>query len=323
MSTPAPLNIASLTQEQRLAVVLERTGAKLGPAAAAELKKLATPQALAGAAVFLVAWIASHAIGIGMIVDALMIGTGVIFIGMAVFDAIGHLAEFGSKTLYGRSDAEMNAAAEHLAQAISILGVQAVLALLLKGGPRTFQGGRFRLSAMPARTRGSAFNPRQIRRLPHEPAGGGYTTEWGEIFISSRGTPADRRVVALHESIHRLLTPELYILREFRVQNRTASYVRSALSKYLEEAFAETYAQIKMGGIGEALVGITFPLKQEYVTLLASRYSTMQLRMIHPVLPEVGGLIAGWLTIADKRFDLVFHQRRATERQSAAPVASR
>jgi hypothetical protein len=78
-----------------------------------------------------------------------------------------------------------------------------------------------------------------------------------------------------------------------------------------------------MGGIGEALVGITFPLKQEYVTLLASRYSTMQLRMIHPVLPEVGGLIAGWLTIADKRFDLVFHQRRATERQSAAPVASR
>src|SRR5262245_32082858 len=129
MSTPAPLNIASLSTEQRLALVLERTGPKLGPAAAAELKKLATPQALAGAAVFLVAWIASHAIGIGMIVDALMIGTGIIFIGIAVFDAIGHLAEFGRKTLYGKSDAEMSSAAEHLAQAISILGVQAVLAL--------------------------------------------------------------------------------------------------------------------------------------------------------------------------------------------------
>ena len=312
-----PPNIASLTTEQRLAAVLERTGARLGPAAATELKKFATPQALAGAAVFLVAWIVSHAIGIGMIIDALMIGTGIIFIGMAVFDAIGHLTEFGRKTLYGKSDAELNAGAEHLAQAISILGIQAVLALLLKSSPKTFQGGRFKLSPMPARTRGLAFNPRQIRRLPHEPAGGGYTTEWGEIFISSRGSPADRRIVALHESIHRLLTPKLYVLRQFRVQNRTASYVRSALSKYLEEAFAETYAQIKIGGIGEAIVGITFPLKQEYVTLLSSRYSMMQQRTMHPVLPEVGGLIAASLTIADRRFDLVFHQSRATERRAS------
>jgi hypothetical protein len=130
-------------------------------------------------------------------------------------------------------------------------------------------------------------------------------------------------MVALHEAIHRLLTPKLYLLREFRVQNRTASYVRSALSKYLEEAVAESYAQIKMGGIAKAIVGITFPVKQEYVTLLASRYSTMQQRMIHPVLPEAGGLIAGWLTIADERFDLIFHQRRATEGQSAAPAAAR
>ena len=313
MSAPTTLNVADLTTEQRLAVVLERTGAKLGPAAAAELRKLATPQALAGAATFLVAWIASPAIGIGMIVDALMIATGVIFIGMAIFDAIGHLAEFGSKTLYGKSDAQMNAAAEHLAQAVAILGVQAVLALLLKGSPRAFQGGRFKLSAMPPRTRGVAFNPRQIRRLPHEPAGGGYTTEWGEIFISSRGTHADRRMVTLHEAIHRLLTPKLYFLREFRVQNRTASYVRSAFSKYLEEAFAETYAQIRMAGLGEAIVGITFPVKQEYVTLLTSRYSSLQQRMMHPVLPEVGGLIAGWLTIDGQRFDLLFHQRRATE----------
>src|SRR5262245_11152154 len=108
MSAAAPPNVAALTTEQRLAVVLERTGAKLGPAAAAELKKLATPEALAGAVVFLVAWIASHAIGIGMIVDALMIGTGILFIGVAIFDAIGHLAEFGSKTLYGKSNADLD-----------------------------------------------------------------------------------------------------------------------------------------------------------------------------------------------------------------------
>jgi hypothetical protein len=209
-------------------------------------------------------------------------------------------------------------AADHLAKAISILGVQAILALLLKGSPRTFQGRRFRLSTPPIRTAGRAFNPRQIRRLPREPAGGGYTTEWGEIFISSRGTPADRRMVALHEAIHRLLTPKLYLLRDFRVQNRTASYVRSALSQYLEEAFAETYAQVRMGGIREVLVGITFPLKQEYVTLLATRYSNVHQRMAHPVLPEAGGLVAGWLSIAGERFDIIFHQRKAAEPPVAA-----
>lgn len=306
MSAPAPLDIANLTTEQRLAVVLERTGSRLGPAIAAELKKLITPQALAGTVAFLAAWIASHAIGIGMIVDALMIGTGLVFIGLAVFDAVGHLYEFGHRALYGRSDAAMSAAADHLAAAISILGVQAVLALLLKGSPRTFRGKPISLGPMPPRTPGIAFNPRQIRRIDRAP-GSGLTTAWGQIYISSRGTAADRRMVALHEAIHRLLTPKLYLLRQFRVQNRMSSYVRSALSKYLEEAFAETYAQIRMGGLSEALVGITFPLKQEYVSLLTARLSSSG-RALHPVLPEVGGLIAASLTIAGQRFNLVFHR---------------
>ncbi len=57
-------------------------------------------------------------------------------------------------------------------------------------------------------------------------------------------------------------------LRRIRVQSRTNSSFRSSLSRYLEEALAETAAQVQVnGGLAGVLEGLRFPVSNGYVTL--------------------------------------------------------
>jgi hypothetical protein len=49
------------------------------------------------------------------------------------------------------------------------------------------------------------------------------------------------------------------------------SYVKSSLSRYLEEALAETTARVRVfGGIGSLIEGLRFPVKNGYVTLIGT-----------------------------------------------------
>lgn len=74
-------------------------------------------------------------------------------------------------------------------------------------------------------------------------------------------------MVLLHERIHQILTPKLYFLRNFRVQSRASSYFRSSLRRYLEEALAETAAQVGVNGFRQTFAGLRFPVYEGYVQL--------------------------------------------------------
>jgi hypothetical protein len=133
-------------------------------------------------------------------------------------------------------------------------------------------------------------------------AGEGFTTSWGEIFISRFGSATDRRLVALHEAVHRALTPKLAILRRFRVQNRDASYSKSSLSRYLEEALAETYAQLSVNGLRGLWSGIGFPVHNGYVTLVG----------VGGVLPEFVGLLAGSFNACGQTWRMYYSNQTPT-----------
>lgn len=74
----------------------------------------------------------------------------------------------------------------------------------------------------------------------------------------------------LHERVHQILTPRLYVLRQFRVESRAGSYVRSSLRRYIEEALAETAAQLGVHGFRQFFTGILFPVRNGYVFLWRS-----------------------------------------------------
>lgn len=150
------MSIVPADFEGRLGQVIERTTHKVGPEVAGQRRALVEPRGLGIMAAVLVAWIVGHAFAYGEVIDIIFGVVGLIAIGTAVFSGLDELYEFGRGTYYARTEAELDAAAEHLAKAIGILGIQAVLALLFRSRPVT---RRTPVEPPPPRTPGLRFRP--------------------------------------------------------------------------------------------------------------------------------------------------------------------
>ncbi len=262
-------NVAAMSFADRLGETLERSLPHLEPEARQRIAELLNPATLGIMAGVLIAWVATHAIGIGEAVDVVLAVVGFASIGLAIFSGLDELWDFAVGVQRGKTDADLDAAVRHFAKAVSILGIEAVLALLFRGRPRTFQGRNVPIGREPPRQPGSTHAHPTTRGDPKLLAGEGSTDAWGNVVYSLRGTDNDRALVLLHERVHQILTPRLYPLRRIRVQNRMNSYIKSSLSRYLEEALAETAARTQVvGGIGSLVDGIRFPVKNGYVTLI-------------------------------------------------------
>lgn len=252
--------------ESKLEEVFKRTLPKLGPEARDALAAIITPDSLKAIAVVLAAWVLSHAFGVGEAIDLILAVVGIAAIGLSVFAGLEHIYEFAARTYHAKSAQELDVAAEHLAKAIAILGITAVLAVLFRGRPATGRGGKIYVGAPPPRTPGIRYKP-TITKTKSKAAGEGSTSFWGDVTVSMRGAASDQKIVLLHEMVHQFLAPKLYPLRNFRVENRAGSYFRSSLWRYIEEAMAETVGQLGVNGIRSFFVGIRFPVKNGYVYL--------------------------------------------------------
>lgn len=315
-------HVASWPFEKRLEESIRRALPKLGPEVQSQIHKILSPESLAIIATVLVAWVASHAFGIGEIIDIIIVALGVLAIGLAVFEGLDHLYEFAVITYRAKSIHNLDQAAHHFAKAVSILGIQAVLAVLFRGSPKSYRGAPVKTPG-PRTARGATYRPKlQWRKyVPGEGnlrAGNGWTTTAGDILISSRGSAKTRQLVLFHEKIHQLLTPKLYPLRNFRIRNRTKSYTQSSLSRYLEEALAEVIAQLRVHGVREFLTGIRFPVKEGYVFLLR-RGDSMGVYGGSGIVTEISGLLVGGVEIAGLRFDIYLNERNETLQGERGP----
>jgi hypothetical protein len=299
-------SVADWPLERKLQEALSRSLPKLGPGVREQVSALLTKETLGVMAAVLTAWVVSHAFGVGEAIDLIILAAGAIAIGMAVFEGLDQLYHFARRTYGARSTDDLDAAAGHFARAVAILGIQAVLAVLLRGAPRSYKGGTRAYG--PVTPVGQAYKPTlrwskvgtNGKKLP---AGAGGTDSWGDIVVSSRGSSTTRQLVMLHERIHQILTPKLYRLRNFRIANRDASYVYSSLSRLLEEALAETYAQAKVHGALEALSAIRFPIQQRYVYLFRRGGYKPNLEGMG-VVPELLGIAVGSVSVQSIIFDV-------------------
>jgi hypothetical protein len=250
---------------QRLRKVLELSLPLLGPDAVDEIVQMLNPKALGIMAGVLVAWLVSHAFGLGEIIDAILTAVGAIALGLSIFSAIDHLYDFASWTYKASNLAELQIAAAHLAKAIAIIGIQAVLAIIFRGAkrPKTYKDPVPPMRPKPP-AQGWFYKPK-ITAVPNRPAGFGVTSAWGDIEVSSLGSATDKALVLLHEKVHQFFAPKLDILRTYRAGNLTKSYVGSSLYRYIEEALAETMAQVGVQGFRHFFEGVRFPLRNRYM----------------------------------------------------------
>ena len=269
MATVAGLSVANMTATQKVAEALRRSLPLLPDDARAEVAKLLEPGTLAILTGTLVVWAGSHFFGVGEVVDVILLAVGAAFLGMAAWDAGRELVSFATTAVNAKTSADLDRAAHSFAHAVSIIGINAVMAVLFH---KTAKAVRVRpagtsrpglIEVGPPPPKGSV----KIVVDPTLPAGEGFTTAYGEVTVSSKGSAGDQALVRYHELVHSFLSPKMAPLRQFRARLATSAYLRSALLKYLEEALAETYAQLRVNGISELPTGIRFPVKNGYVTL--------------------------------------------------------
>lgn len=300
-----------MTNEQRLAVVVERAANQLGGEVGAQLRAMLTPAAAATMVAVLVVWAGSHFFGVGEIADVVLLIVGYVALGGVAWEAGQHLVAFGQQTINAQRDEELSQAADHLAKAIALVGVQTVLALLLKKKPGDTlktqytrqSGGRplpgFRTVFPRPLPRGPGFRYRPtIKFTNRKVVGQGGTRPTGDIVIgrtsygASAATRSEQlRLTLFHEKVHQVLAPKVYVLRELRIYLQMSAYRRSYILRYVEEAMAETYAQFRVFGLDKEhlLSGVKFPLGSHYKITASALANEARGLLLGPI--NVGGMV--------------------------------
>jgi hypothetical protein len=148
----------------------------------------------------------------------------------------------------------------------------------------------------PVRSGGLFYKP-TLTFTRRRPIGTGATNGRGDIVIGRAAyglTAAERseqiRLTLFHERVHQMLAPKLNVLRELRAYMQMSAYRRSYLLRYIEEAMAETYAQVRVHGIGTQylLKGLKFPVNAHYAITITALRSEAAGILLGPIV--VGGM---------------------------------
>jgi hypothetical protein len=276
-------NVATMTVNQRLAEVLTRSKRYFGPDIGRFIDSLLSPTNLAILGGTLVAWAGSHLFGVGEIVDVLLLVVGAFSIGWSIEEVGQKLYTFADRTINAQSDADLDVAAQAFSRAVVLAGVTTIMALLLRRSVKEIQltRGANVLDAMRPRNpglpavgsdpaAGKLWSKPGITSDPSLAAGEGSTSPFGEVRLSPLGSATEQALVRAHELVHQFLTPRFGFLRTFRVQLGMSAYLRSSLMQYLEEAIAETVAQLRVnGGFTALLEGVKFPVANGYMSISA------------------------------------------------------
>lgn len=261
--------IARLSSTDKIGEAMSRSLPHIPAGARAVVESMLQPQTLAIIAGTLVVWAGSHFFGVGEVVDIILLTVGVLTLGFAVFEGAGALYDFTTGSINAVTDADLEKAGRDFARAVILLGISTIQAVLLRGQGR----------AVAARGQPQIYPRINVGRPP--PAGNqlrvtrpstlgrilGETDAYGAIMIARNQTLTEQRLTLLHELVHRYFSPRTGPLRQIRAELRMSAYSRSALLRYIEEALAEGYAQLRVYGLTRALGAYRFPLNGGYVTV--------------------------------------------------------
>jgi len=305
------MDVVRLDLQARLKIVLTKAASLLPADVGQQLLALITPQALATMAGIVVLWAGAHFFGIGEIADVILLVVGWAAIGGVAVEAGKKLYDFAVKTNNAQTESDLDQAASDLAEAITLIGVNTVFALLLRKKPDDIFNTHLNGARLPRYTKKLAARlnmPRNSEsRWRYRPKikftksmgiGNGETSIYGDITIGrnfdrTKMTAEEASHAVLetiyHERVHQFIAAKFYLFRELRAYIHHSGYYKSYILRYLEEALAETIAQLRANGVSAQYIlqGFRFPLGNGYqITYTALRHETAGI-LLGPV--TVGG----------------------------------
>lgn len=263
-----------MTMEQRLAEAIRRSLPHMPGTLATEVAQLFTPEAMALMTGVVAAWAASHFFGVGQIADVILLVAGVLAWGGSAMVIGMDVMKFVAKVKDTKSEADLDEAGKVFAGVVVRIGSTAVSAMFFKAKPKIY-GGPPRAVLPAPRFSGLSYKP-TIKSAPlrsNRPGAilDGVTDPYGNITINLKHLndpdPTRFLLTLYHEQVHQFLTPKFFLFRDIRIRINQGGYHRSYVLRYLEEALAEGYAQFRVHGFQQAIQAISFPTKNDYVTV--------------------------------------------------------
>ncbi len=246
----------------------------------AELESFLSPANLGITAATLLVWAIAHVYGVGEAADVIVLVVGTGFVGWGFWGGLRDLVDFAVTTLRANTEPDLDAAAFLFQRAVITLGVNTLLALLLKRPMKSDwanQGRITRMNWMP-KLKQAPMTPTSEVTVEHvspaelKPGVAGTTDSYGNIKISRNLNYREQMKTGWHEEVHSLLAPKAKLLRRYRASLNNNAYKNSVFLRYLTEAAAETRSLIMEtrtfeGGSGftreNFIKGMKFPLASE------------------------------------------------------------
>jgi hypothetical protein len=280
----APLNVRALSPEKKIEEAIRRGVGLLPAGMKAEVQSFFTWENMQIIVATFLAWALAHATGVGEATDVLLLVIGVGFVGWGFWGGLKDMVNFAVTAIDANSEQDLNAAAILFQRGLITLGINTLMALLLKRPLKSAWARRGSLTQLNLRPRlipvGPPPNPGVRWELvdPAELPKGtlGVTDPYGNVKISNQLSAAERFEVGTHEGTHSYLSPQAQLLRQFRASLNWSAYDRSVFLRYMEEAIAQTRARILTGAKFEgrvftrsnALQGVRFPLAADHYAIL-------------------------------------------------------
>ena len=305
-STAQARPVSDWSLQDRLAGAINHSAAYMPAEMWDQVKAFLSPESLAIMATVTGAWAISQFFGVGEIADAVIVVGGGVMLGASALQVGHEIVSFALGAYNAKTDADLDEAGKHFAKAVVLGGITIISALFLKSKPKVMDEPYFgqsfpRPKGPGPRNGGMAYKPSTTVGPIQQPANGfiyGITNEYGDIVIEQSLSPQDKLATLYHEQVHQVLTPKLYFLRNVRIQLAMEGYNRSYLLRYLEEALAQTVAELRTKGITGLPDGIQFPVKNGYVT-------------VAKMGKEVAGILLGPINVAGNGYRVYFTSKSA------------
>lgn len=135
-------DVSQWDTSSRIMEALRFTAPKLPKEMQQQFADMLTPANIGITVGVLGAWVASHAFGIGEVVDVLLLLVGLALVGGAIFQCAKDLGRFVELVRNARCRADLDNASFYLARVVSVLGVTVFMALLAKCAAKGVRVGR-------------------------------------------------------------------------------------------------------------------------------------------------------------------------------------
>lgn len=126
-----------------------------------------SPAAIAMVVGVLAVWAGSHYVGIGFVVDLIMLVGGVIFLGWQIWSAAADFIAFLELTYEARCEEDLERASVHLSNFIAVVGVAAFLAMITRGAGKKInvKAARARIMVKLAKAADAGMTPAHFQAI--------------------------------------------------------------------------------------------------------------------------------------------------------------